>query len=137
MIRSRSLRRAWRDDRGGSLVEALVAVTLLGLAMVVLMASFSTLAIASRQAEQVALGQAAARAQTARIKAAPYQANGDYTAYYETLPAGLSRTVTTRWWDGTSAWTGTQNANGLEEIVVTISGGGSALVSLEFVKADR
>ena len=134
---SRGLRRASRDEWGGTLVETLVAVALLGLALVVLMASFSTLAIASRQAEQVALGQATARAQVARIKAAPYQANGDYTAYLETLPAGLSRTVTTTWWDGTSAWTGTQNANGLEEIVVTISGGGSAVATLDFVKANR
>jgi hypothetical protein len=103
----------------------------------VLMASLSTFAIASRDAEDRAIGQALVRAQAARIVAAPYQASGDYSAYYETLPAGFSRSVATTWWDGASAWTGTQNANGLEKVVLTISQGGSALTSLEFAKASR
>jgi type II secretory pathway pseudopilin PulG len=133
----RAAQRAWRNERGGSLVEVLVAVTLLGLALVVLLGSFSTLAIASRNAERVALAQAVSRAQAARIKAAPYQAVGDYSAYYETLPAGLSRSVSTTWWDGVSAWSGSQNANGLEKLVITISGGGSTAARVEFVKANR
>jgi type II secretory pathway pseudopilin PulG len=136
MVR-RAAQGAWRNERGGSLVEVLVAVTLLGLALVVLLGSFSTLAIASRQAERVALGQAMSRAQAARIKAAPYQAAGDYSAYYETMPTGLSRAVATTWWDGVSAWTGSQNANGLQKLVITISGGGSTAARVEFVKANR
>jgi len=136
MVR-RAAQRAWRNERGGSLIEVLVAVALLGLALVVLLGSFSTLAIASHTAEQVAQAQAVSRAQAARIKAAPYQAAGDYSAYYETLPAGLSRAVATSWWDGVSAWSGTQNANGLQRLIVTISGGGSTAARVEFVKANR
>ena len=93
-------RRAWSDEAGGSLVETLVAVALLGLALVVLLGSFSTLAIASRTSERVAQAQASSRAQAARIKAAPYQATGDYSAYFEALPTGLTRAVTTTWWTG-------------------------------------
>jgi Tfp pilus assembly protein PilV len=133
----RAARRAWRNERGGSLVEVLVAVTLLGLALIVLLGSFSTLAIASHNAERVAQAQAVSRAQAARIKAAPYQADGNYSAYYETLPSGLSRAVATTWWDGVSAWSGTQNANGLQRVVITISGGGSTAARLELVKANR
>ena len=59
-----------------------------------------------------------------RISAAPYQANGDYSAYYEALPSGFSRAITVTWWDGTSAWSGTQNANGLQKVALTISQGG-------------
>jgi type II secretory pathway pseudopilin PulG len=118
-------------------VEVLVAVTLLGLALIVLLGSFSTLAIASRNAERVAQAQAVSRAQAARIKAAPYQADGNYSAYYETLPTGLSRAVATTWWDGVSAWSGAQNANGLQRVIITISGGGSAAARLELVKANR
>jgi Tfp pilus assembly protein PilV len=136
MIR-RAGQRAWRNERGGSLVEVLVAVTLMGLALIVLLGSFSTLVIASRNAERVAQAQALSRAQAARIKAAPYQAAGDYSAYYETLPTGLSRAVATTWWDGVSAWSGTQNANGLQRVVITISGGGSTAARLELVKANR
>jgi type II secretory pathway pseudopilin PulG len=136
MVR-RAAQQAWRNERGGSLVEVLVAVTLLGLALIVLLGSFSTLAIASRNAERVAQAQAVSRAQAARIKAAPYLAAGDYSAYYESLPSGLSRAVTTTWWDGVSAWSGSQNANGLQKLVITISGGGSTAARVEFVKANR
>jgi len=131
------LRRLHRDERGVGLIEALVSSALLAIALVVLVGSFSTLAIASRRAELVALAQATARAQAARIEAAPYQANGDYSAYYETLPWGVTRTVTVAWWDGVSAWVGTQNANGLQKVAVAMGSDGTAAVTLEFAKANR
>lgn len=131
------LRRLHRDQRGVGLVESLVASALLGIALVALMGSLSTFAIASRGAEDRAVGLAIARAQIARIKAAPYQASGDYSSSYEALPAGYSRTVSVRWWDGTSAWSGTQNANGLQLLVVTIADDGAPAASVEFVKASR
>lgn len=131
------LRRLHRDQRGVGLVESLVASALLGIALVALMGSLSTFAIASRGAEDRAVGQAIARAQIARIKAAPYQASGDYSSYYEALPTGYSRTVSVRWWDGISAWSGTQNANGLQLLVVTIADDGAPAASVEFVKASR
>ena len=131
------LRRLGKSDAGAAIVESLIATTLLGLALVYLMGSYSTLAISSRTAEQVARGQATARAQAARIVAAPYQATGDYSAYYEALPTGLTRSVTVTWWDGTSAWVGTQNANGLQKLVVTITYDSKAVAAIELVKADR
>ena len=131
------LRRIARGDRGAAIVESLVATTLLGLALMFLVGSYSTMAISSRTAEQVARGQATARAQAARIDAAPYQANGDYSAYYETLPTGVTRSVTVTWWDGTSAWVGSQNANGLEKIVLTMTYDSKNIASIEMVKANR
>jgi type II secretory pathway pseudopilin PulG len=130
------LLRLVHGERGASLVESLVATALLGLALVVLMGSFGTLAIASRDAEQVAAGQGFARAQASRIKAAPYQANGDYGAWYEPVPAGLGRSVATAWWTGAS-WSATQNANGLERVTITVTGGGRTVARLELLKADR
>lgn len=131
------LRRLGKTDAGAAIVESLVATTLLGLALVYLMGSYSTLAISSRTGEQVALGHATARAQVARIVAAPYQASGDYSAYYETLPTGITRTVTVTWWDGTSAWVGTQNANGLQKLVVTMIYDSKSVAAIELVKANR
>jgi hypothetical protein len=131
------LRRLGKSDSGAAIVESLVATTLLGLALVYLVGSYSTLAISSRTAEQVARGHATARAQAARIVAAPYQADGDYSAYYETLPTGLTRSVTVTWWDGTSAWVGTQNANGLQKLVVTITYDSKPVAAIELVKANR
>lgn len=131
------LRRLGKSDAGAAIVESLVATTLLGLALVYLIGSYSTMAISSRTAEQVALGHATARAQAARIVAAPYQANGDYSAYYETLPSGITRSVTVTWWDGTSAWVGTQNANGLQKLVVSMIYDAKTVAAVEFVKANR
>jgi hypothetical protein len=131
------LRRLGKSDAGAAIVESLVATTLLGLALVYLIGSYSTLAISSRTAEQVALGQATARAQSARIVAAPYQANGDYSAYYETLPQGITRSVTVTWWDGTSAWVGSQNANGLQKLVVSMIYDSKSVAAIEMVKANR
>jgi hypothetical protein len=131
------LRRFGKSDAGAAVVEALVATTLMGLALVFLLGSFSTLAIASRNAEQISLGQATARAQAARINAAPYQANGDYSAYYETLPTGITRSLTVTWWDGTSAWVGAQNAQGLEKLVLTMSYDSKPISNVEMVKGNR
>lgn len=131
------LRRLHGDERGSTLVETLVASALLGIALIGLVGSLSTFAIASRGAEDRSVAQAIARAQAARIHAAPYQADGDYGAYDETLPSGYSRTFAVKWWDGVSSWSGTQNANGLQLITLGIRVGGSTLTSLEFAKADR
>jgi Tfp pilus assembly protein PilV len=131
------LRRLNADERGVGLVEALVSSALLGIALVVMMTTLSTFAVASRDAEDRAIAQALARAQVARIVAAPYRADGDYSAYDEALPPGFSRTVSVTWWNGSSAWTGTQNGNGLEKVAVTLGRNGSTLTSLEVAKASR
>ena len=131
------LRGLGKSDAGAALVESLVATTLLGVALVFLLGSYSTFAVSSRTAEQAAVGQAFARAQVNRIQAAPYQANGDYSAYYETLPTGVTRAVAVTWWDGTSAWVGGQNALGLEKLTLTATWNGGTLASIEFVKANR
>jgi type II secretory pathway pseudopilin PulG len=131
------LRKLGKSDAGAAIVESLVATTLLGVALVFLLGSYSTMAISSRTAEQAALAQTFARAQTARIAAAPYQANGDYSAYYNALPTGMTRSVTVTWWNGTNAWVGVQNANGLEKLVVAITWNGSTISSVEFVKGNR
>jgi Tfp pilus assembly protein PilV len=137
IVTSWRIRTTLRGERGASLVENLVASTLIALALLYLVGSYSTFALASNQAKQVAIAQAFARAQAARIKAAPYQASGDYSAYYDSVPSGLSRSVTVTWWDGTSAWSGTQNANGLEKLVLSVSYSGSTVSSIEFVKGNR
>jgi Tfp pilus assembly protein PilV len=133
----RWLRRLHEDQRGVGLVESLVSSALLGIALMALMASLSTFALASRDAEDVAVGQAIARAQAARISAAPYQADGDYSAYYETLPAGYARTIAVTWWNGTTGWAGSQNANGLQELALTITKAGDTIATVEFAKASR
>ena len=133
----RRLRRVHGDERGSGLVESLVASALLGIALIGLVGSLSTFAIASRDAEDLGMAQAISRAQAARIKAAPYQASGDYSAYLEALPSGFSRSLTVTWWDGASGWTATANASGLQLLQLAIGVGGSPVATLEFAKAAR
>jgi hypothetical protein len=133
-------RRAHRDERGIALVESLVASTILGLAMVVLVGSYSTLAIASRKAQLVAEAQALARTDAASLKATAYQAGGDYSTVLalNNLPSGISRvSPTVAWWNGSSSWTSTQNTNGLEKVTLSYTGGGTTLATLDVVKGNR
>ena len=132
----RLVRRLHEDERGDGLVESLVSSALLGIALMFLVGSLSTFAMASRGAEDRAMGQALVRAQAARIVAAPYVANGDYSPYYETLPTGFTRTVGVTWWDGVSAWT-TQNGNGLQKVTLTIDRNLKTVTDLVFVKSSR
>ncbi len=131
------LRRLHADDRGSTLVETLVASALLGIALIGLVGSLSTFAIASRGAEDRSVAQAIARAQAARISAAPYQADGDYSAYDEPLPAGYTRSVAVTWWDGVSDWSSSATASGLQRVTLGIRVNGSRVATLEFAKADR
>jgi hypothetical protein len=110
------LRSLAKSDAGAAIVESLVATTLLGVALVYLMGSYSTFAISSRTAEQTAIGAAFARAQVARIQATPYRDDGDYSAIYnlDAVPTGMTRAVTVQWWNGGSNnFAGGQNTNGL------------------------
>ena len=133
----RRVRRLHADERGAALVESLVASALLGIALIGLVGSLSTFAIAGRQAEDRGLAQTLIRAQAARVKAAPYQAGGDYSAYDEPLPARFSRTLVVTWWDGVSAWSATPNGNGLQKLDLTIAVDGSPVATLETAKALR
>lgn len=125
------------DQRGAALIESLVASALLGIALIGLVGSLSTFAIASRTAEDLGVAQSIARAQAARIKAAPYQAGGNYAAYMDGLPSGFTPALTVTWWNGVSGWTVTPNANGLQLLELTISVRGAPVETLEFAKASR
>jgi type II secretory pathway pseudopilin PulG len=135
------LRRLGKDDAGAALVESLVATTLMALALMYLVGSFSTLAIASRNAEQVALGQTFARAQAARIAAAPYRDDANYDGVfpgYDTPPPGITVNLAKQWWNGGSNnFAGGQNTNGLEKLTLTVTYNGSTISSIEFVKGNR
>jgi Tfp pilus assembly protein PilV len=134
---NRRIRRIHADERGSALVESLVASALLGIALVGLVGSLSTFALAGRQATDQGVALALTRAQAARIQAAPYQAGGDYSAYSEPLPSGFTEALTVTWWDGVSAWSASPNANGLQKLTVTVSVAGTPVATLDFAKASR
>lgn len=67
--------RGWvQGERGVSLLESLVAVAILGLAVVATLTALSTGSLAVATADQEATAQSLARWQLEEIKAAPYSA---------------------------------------------------------------
>jgi hypothetical protein len=142
--------RALRRERGSILIEALVSSALLGVALVALIGTVSSLSVAGRIAEEQASAQAALRGQVARLKAVPYQINGDYSAWLDPVPAGLTRArPIVEWWnsnntlpcekDSDPCWQLTPDALvGLQRITVTYSSGSAlSLASVQFLKRDK
>jgi Tfp pilus assembly protein PilV len=145
-------RLARNGERGSILIEALVSTVLVGLALVTIIGTLSALSVAGLTAEDRSKAQAAARAQIAEIKAAPYQWNGDYSCCLSPVPAGLTRTIAVDWWNGSNDWqswaalgcqdppptAGTPCQIGAQRITVTYaSDRAPGLAKYEFVKVDR
>ena len=75
LVTSQWMGRGWvQDERGMNLVESLVAVGILGLAVVATLTALSTGSLAVSTADQEATAQSLARWQLEEIKAAPYSA---------------------------------------------------------------
>jgi Tfp pilus assembly protein PilV len=109
-----------RGDAGESLVEILVAISILGVSIVALTGGLAASILDSSVHRQHATGDTIARsvAECLKDRNLAYQQNGVYAAC-----AGDGASITTRWWNGDSPATfGTsQNSNGLQELTVTVA----------------
>lgn len=114
--------RGWvQDERGASLVEALVAVAILGLAIVAALTALSTGSLAVATVDQEATAQSLARWQLEEIKAAPYSAT--YSAITQpdyTISVGVD-----------------PMAANIQKITVTISRASKVLQVVEGYKVNR
>ncbi len=120
-------RRAWvQGERGAGLVEALIAVAILGLAVVVFLAALSTGSIAVRSADELATAQSLARAQLEDIKASPYDADTYPTI---TSPDGYTISVDVDPIPGADY--------NIRKITVTVSREGENLLTVEGFKVNR
>lgn len=114
--------RGWvQDERGVSLVETLVAVAILGLAVVAALTALSTGSLAMATADQGVTAQSLARWQLEEIKAAPYSATYSAIAqpdYNISLGVNLI-------------------AANIQKITVTISRANKVLLVVEGYKVNR
>ena len=69
----KSYRERLKDERGLGLVESVVAVAILGIAMVSFVTALSTGSIAVREGDQETVAQSLAHAQMEYVKSYPYQ----------------------------------------------------------------
>src|SRR5262245_45561094 len=109
MSQHRARRRA---EAGESLVEILVAISILGVAVVALVAGLAASILDSTVHRQHATGDTVARsvAECLKDRNLPYDAGGNYATC-----ANDGAAITAEWWNGDSPATfgGTQNSNGL------------------------
>lgn len=122
------MKRARRSERGVSLVETLVAVAILGTALVVFMSGLSTGILATGRADRLSTAHELARSQLEDTKAQPFVVAPH--AYPSVIaPAGY--TVTS---DATDAEDGDA---AVQLITVVVSKGTEVLFTLEGLKVDR
>ncbi len=123
-------------DSGSTLVGELVAVAILGLALVVLLSAISTGMMGMAIVEKRVAGENLARRQLEEIKAAEYQEN--YPAIPVDGPYSVTVTVT-HWISPTGPFTTAAQSpdSGLQCIAVTVSHDREPVTRLEGFKARR
>ncbi len=123
-------------DSGSTLVGELVAVAILGLALVVLLSAISTGMMGMAIVERRVVGENLARRQLEEIKGAEYQEN--YPAIPVAGPYSVTVTVT-HWVSPTGPFTTAMQSpdSGLQCIAVTVSHDGKPAARLEGFKVRR
>jgi type II secretory pathway pseudopilin PulG len=113
----------WKSEAGDSLVEVLVAVSIISMALVILVASLSTGAFGVRVSSQLTTATNLTTAQLETIKGAPYDPAGAYPLV--SVPPGYTVVVNTE-----------VLTTGLQVVTVTVSYEGGDL-SVSNYKIDR
>lgn len=114
-----------QDQRGLGLAESIVAVAILGVAVVAFVAALSAGSIAVREGDQEVVAQRLVRTQLEYIKGYPY----DTTYSKVDEPEGYTITVGV---DPTS-----DNDTDIQKITVTISRDGEDILTVEDYKVNR
>lgn len=115
-------------ERGVSLVETLVAVAILGTALVVFMSGLSTGVLATSRADRLSTAHELARSQMEHTKAQPFVAAPNT---YPSVPAPATYAVT-------SVASDADNGDPLIQLItVEVLKDGQLLYTLEGLKADR
>ncbi len=117
-----------QDQRGLGLVEALVAVAILGVAVVAFVVALSTGSIAVREGDQEVVAQSLARTQLEYIKGCSYNSTATTYPTVDT-PEGYAISVEV----GSIPDTGTD----IQKITVTISRDGEDILTVEDYKVNR
>jgi len=128
-------------ERGSTLVGELVAVAILGMALVVLLSAISTSIMGVAVVERRVVAENLARTQLETVKAAAYQEN-PILVPYPTIPVTGTYSVAvtvTYWISPTGPFTTALQVpdSGLQCITVTVDNQGQSVSRLEGFKVDR
>ncbi|WP_424216197.1 type IV pilus modification PilV family protein (plasmid) [Streptomyces sp. BI20] len=129
-----------RGEEGETLIEALVAVVLIGVAFLTVLGGLGTAVVSSVAQRQTVGADAIARSTAERIIGAPYAA---CARGYGTPapPAGYAVTVTVEYWDGVGAFGPAcpSTDTGVQKVTLTVRATGPRPVkdtTLELVKRE-
>ena len=117
----------FQDQRGLGLPETLVAVSIMGIAIVTFVSALSAGSIAVREGDQEVVAQRLARTQLECIKGFPYDTT--YSKIDE--PEGYTISV------GVDSIPEAEGDTDIQKITVTISRGGEDILTVEDYKVNR
>jgi len=129
----------WSSETGHSLVEELVALAIVSVALVIIIAALSTGTMGVRTTNDRVTAENLARSQLELIKDAAYSANPTVTPYPTISPMqGYTVTVGIEYWTAPDGpFTSSVRDDGLQKVIVSVSGGKGALFQVEGYKVDR
>jgi len=126
-----------RRRRGFTLIETTVAIALLAVIIVTILSAFSAITIAARRHQQESTLDLVTRQDAEYIKSQPYSATPAATPYANVAVGGYSFSYQTLYYDPVLKTFAAGNAdNGLQELVLTVTGPNNAKESLDFLKVQ-
>lgn len=122
-----------RAQRGFTLLETLIAVALLAIIVVSILSAFSATTLAATRHTQLTALDLWTRSDAEFIKSQAYSATGTYT---NITAAGYTFSYQVTFYDpATNTFTAATD-NGLQEIVLSVTGPNSASEQLDFLKVQ-
>jgi prepilin-type N-terminal cleavage/methylation domain-containing protein len=123
--------------RGFTLIETTVALALLAVIIVTILSAFSSITLATRRHQQETTLDLVTRQDAEYIKSQAYSATPAATPYTNIVVAGYSFSYQTYYYDPVATTFKTTNPdNGLQQLVLTVTGPNNATEALEFLKVQ-
>jgi hypothetical protein len=114
-----------------------VAIALLAVIIVTILSAFSAITIAARRHQQETTLDLVTRQDAEYIKSQAYSATPAATPYTNIVVAGYSFSYQTYYYDPVATTFKTTNPdNGLQELVLTVTGPNNATEALDFLKVQ-
>jgi prepilin-type N-terminal cleavage/methylation domain-containing protein len=126
-----------RGRRGFTLLETTVAIALLAVIIVTILGAFSAITLAARRHHQQTTLDLVTRQDAEYIKSQAYSATQAAAPYTNVVVAGYSFSYQTLYYDPVSNTFAAGNPdNGLQELVLTVTGPNSVTETLDILKVE-
>ncbi len=126
-----------KGQRGFTLIETTVAIALLAVIIVTILSALSAITLAAQRHQQESTLDLVSRRDAEFIKSQAYSATPKATPYTNIAVAGYSFSYQTYYYDPVLKTFATINAdNGLQELVLTVTGPKNATETLDFLKVQ-